>query len=438
MRRVLYGTFWIVVYLVAVLAPLFVLLVGPARAGRAFWVELSVALGFAGLAMMGLQFLLTARFRGITAPYGIDVIYHFHRQISIVAFLLILSHPLILFITNPATLALLNPFEAPLRATLGVLALLALIVVILTSVYRLRLSIQYEPWRITHGILATAAVVLAMGHVLGVGYYIDTPGKRALWLGLGAVWIGSLLYIRVFKPLMMLRRPYHVVEVRPERGDTWSLVFEPDGHKGLEFKPGQFGWLTIWSSPFAIKEHPFSFSSSAMNSNRLEMAVKELGDFTSLVKTIKPGTRAYLDGPYGVFTVDQDAAPGYVFLAGGVGITPVMSMLRTLADRRDMRPLLLVYGSKTWEGVTFREELDALKQRLNLQVVYVLEQAPDGWEGETGFVTPELLARYLPENRFELKYFICGPEPMLNAVEHALQKLGISLEQTNAERFNLV
>jgi predicted ferric reductase len=70
--------------------------------------------------------------------------------------------------------------------------------------------------------------------------------------------------------------------------------------------------------------------------------------------------------------------------------------------------------------------------------VHVLEVAPDGWEGETGYVTAELLARYLPQNRFELEYFICGPDPMLNAVEAALERLGISLEQTQAERFNLV
>lgn len=439
MRRVLYGTFWIVIYLILVLAPLFVLMVGPARpGGRGFWTEFSVTLGFAGLAMMGLQFLLTARYRQLTAPYGIDVVYHFHRQISLVAFVLIVAHPVILFLTRPETIALLDIFNAPWRARFGVLGLLVLALLIATSIWRIQLRISYEPWRISHGILATAAVTLAMGHVVLVGYYVDSPGKRALWLTLGAIWIGSLLYIRIFKPLIMVRRPYLIEAVKPERGNTYSIVLRPDGHKGMVFKPGQFAWLTVWSSPFAIMEHPFSFSSSAMQTDCLEMSIKELGDFTSKIKTIKPGTRAYLDGPYGVFSIDDNFAPGYVFIAGGVGITPVISILRTMADRSDQRPVLLIYGSRSWEEVTFREEIEELKDRLNLDVVHVLEIAPDEWEGETGYVTADLLARYLPQNRFELEYFICGPDPMLNAVEAALERLGISLEQTQAERFNLV
>jgi predicted ferric reductase len=438
MTRLIYAIFWILVYLTLALAPLFVLMMSATRPGRGFWTEFSVALGFAGLAMMGLQFLLTARFRGLTTPYGIDVVYHFHRQISIIAFILILAHPIILFVTRPTTLLFLNLSAAPWSARFGVLAVLALLIVIFTSVYRLGLRFAYEPWRITHGMFATLAIVLAMGHVVLVGYYVDSPGKQAVWLILGAIWIGALLYIRIIKPINMLRRPYKVEEVRQERGDVYSLVLKPDGHKGMQFKPGQFAWLTIWNSPFAIKEHPFSFSSSSMQNGRYEMAIKELGDFTSKIKTITPGTTAYLDGPYGVFSIDNHPAPGYVFLAGGIGITPIISILRTMADRNDQRPVILFYGSKTWDDTSFREELDELKNVINLLVVYVLENPPDGWEGETGFVTAKLLARYLPENRMELEYFICGPIPMMDAVENGLNQLGISLEQTQAERFNLV
>ena len=79
------GTVWIVVYLFFILAPLFALLVGSHPPARDFWTEFSVAIGYSGLAMMGLQFGLTARFRYVTEPWGEDVIYHFHRQISLVA-----------------------------------------------------------------------------------------------------------------------------------------------------------------------------------------------------------------------------------------------------------------------------------------------------------------------------------------------------------------
>ena len=96
------ATAWVVGYLVFVLAPLFALLIGTVGPARDFWTEFSAAIGYAGLAMMGLQFGLTARFRRVTEPWGEDVLYHLHRQLSLVAVALVIAHPVILFIlVNP-------------------------------------------------------------------------------------------------------------------------------------------------------------------------------------------------------------------------------------------------------------------------------------------------------------------------------------------------
>jgi predicted ferric reductase len=433
------GTFWVLVYLVVILAPLFALLLGPVPTARGFWREFSVALGFAGLAMMGCQFALTARFQRVKAPFGSDIVYFFHRQISLVAFVLILAHPLILFVTAPDTLQLLNVLAAPWRARAGVTALLALAALIALSLWRKQFKFHYDEWRIWHGVLATAAVALAMAHIVGVGHYVGTPWKRTLWIGYGTAWVGLLAYVRIFKPWRELKHPYRVEQVIQERGNAWTLALRPDGHKGIKFSPGQFAWLTIWDSPFSDRDHPFSFSSSAAHSERLEFTVKELGDFTARIKEVKPGQVVYLDGPHGAFSIDRHPrAPGYVFIAGGVGITPIMSMLRTLADRDDRRPLLLIYANKTWETVTFQEEIKSLQERLNLQVVYVLEQPPDDWKGEKGFVNADLLKRYLPEDLGRHEHFICGPEPMMNAVEKTLNRLGVPFARFHSERFNLV
>ena len=102
------GAVWILVYLLFILAPLFALLAGSHPPTRDFWTEFSVALGYSGLAMMGLQFGLTARFRYVTEPWGEDVIYHFHRQISLVAVGLVVTHPIILVAVKPELLALSN------------------------------------------------------------------------------------------------------------------------------------------------------------------------------------------------------------------------------------------------------------------------------------------------------------------------------------------
>src|SRR6185295_10255077 len=106
------GAVWILVYLLFILAPLFALLVGSHPPNRDFWTEFSVALGYSGLEMMRLQFGLTARIRYVTEPWGEDVIYHFHRQISLVAVGLVVAHPVILFIIRPELLSLLNSFTA--------------------------------------------------------------------------------------------------------------------------------------------------------------------------------------------------------------------------------------------------------------------------------------------------------------------------------------
>ena len=437
----LQGAFWILVYLLLTAAPLIILLIGPVPLGREFWREFSVALGFGGLAMMALQFVLTARFKVIKAPYGSDVIYHFHRQISLVAFVLILAHPLLLFINAPDTLRLLNLFGAPWRARAGVVAVLLLAVLMVASLWRKPFKIEYTTWRIWHGILAIAVVALAMAHVVLAAHYVNTPWKRVIWAGYGLFWIGLLAWVRLIKPMLLLRRPYAVDQVIPERGNSWTLVVKPVGHPGMSFMPGQFAWLTAWTSPFADAEHPFSFSSSACRSDGVAFTIKELGDFTQTIKDLKPGQLVYLDGPFGAFSVDRHPhAQSYAFVAGGIGITPMMSMLRTLADRGDQRSLLLIYANNTWEDVAFREEIDSLQQRLTLQVVHVLRDPPEGWQGEQGFVGKEVLARHLPPERcpdaFEV--FICGPKPMMDSVEKALVELGVHLGDFHSERFDLV
>jgi predicted ferric reductase len=78
--------------------------------------------------------------------------------------------------------------------------------------------------------------------------------------------------------------------------------------------------------------------------------------------------------------VDRRQAPGYVFIAGGVGVTPLYSMLLTMREREDVRPVTLFYASATWDDVVFREELAELSETMpNLEVIHVLDQAPEGW-----------------------------------------------------------
>lgn len=440
-RSIITGITWATLYLFLVLAPLFIMLLGPRAPGREFWRDLSVSLGFIGLAMMALQFVLTARFKWLKAPYGSDLVYHFHRQVSFVAFALIITHPLLLFIFSPQTIALLNVFTAPWRARFALVAVLALVGLIVFSVWRKKLKIDYYQWRIWHGILSILAVGMALVHVEMAGYYVNTPWKRLLWIIYAVFWVGLLLYTRLLKPLLLTRSQYRVIDVIKERGDAWTLALEPRGHKGMRFQPGQFAWINLRSSPFTEKEHPFSISSSASDRSRLAFTIKALGDFTRTIKDTRIGEVVYVDGPYGAFTTDRhDHARGFIFIAGGVGITPMMSMLRTMADRRETRPLVLLYANRDWEGVIFREELEALKERLNLNIIHILEKPPEGWTGRSGYISRAVIEEVIPPGlkRNQVEVFLCGPPPMMRAVDRVIKELALWPGDYHYERFDLV
>ncbi|HBW29985.1 MAG TPA: oxidoreductase [Nostoc sp. UBA8866] len=438
---VVIGASWIAAYIVIILFPLFILLLYPPTPSneRSFLLEFSAALGFIGLAMMAMQFALTARINRIEASYGVDLILQFHRYTSIVAFLFLLAHPIILFINNPETLQLLNFFQAPWRARAAVIATLALIAIIVTSIWRKQLNIGYENWRIAHGILAVIIVSFGLGHVLGVLNYLSLFWKAVIWTGIAIAALWLLIYIRLVKPYFMLKKPYLVEAVIPQRGNVWNLVLRPRGHQGIYFQPGQFAWLTLEISPFRMREHPFSIACSAEHSDRLEFGIKALGDFTKTIKDVKPGTKAFLDGPYGVFTTDRyENTAGFVFIAGGIGITPIISMLFTLAERKDERPLLLIYASKNWEDITYREEIEALTDKLDLTVIHVLKEPPEDWSGESGYVDQQLLERYIPKRPATRNYFICAAPKMMDQVEIYLHNLEVPITNIHMEHYNLV
>nr|WP_276514780.1 ferric reductase-like transmembrane domain-containing protein [Nocardia transvalensis] len=395
-------------------------------------------MGFVGMSMLGAQFALVARFRAVAAPFGEDALVQFHRQVSYVALAFILAHPILLQVGGVDIVALLNLAQAPWRARCAVASTVLLLVVVATSVWRRRLRIRYEVWQLLHGGLSVVVVGLALAHMLLVGYYLDAAWKVWLWGLMTLALVGLLVWVRVVAPIRRLRRPWQVERVTAERGDATTLTLTPAGHAGFRFEPGQFGWLTVGRSPFAVTAHPFSFSSSAEDPDRIEMTIKALGDFTSGIGDVAPGTRAFLDGPHGVFTPDRNEGPGFVLIAGGVGITPMVSILRTMADRGDRRPFLLIYAVRTMEEQTFDAEISSLTRRVDIEVVPVPQYPPESWDGEYGFVDRALLHRHLPDRYRWQQYFICGPPPMVTAVEDALAALDVPAERIHTERFTFV
>jgi predicted ferric reductase len=235
---------WITLYIALALVPLAVIAISPPPV-RDFLTELSVTLGFIGLAMLGLQFALTARFQRVQAPYGMDVVLQFHRQIALVAFGFVLVHPVLLVIAQPARLPMMNPIEGNISIWLGWAALISLTLLVVTSVWRLRLGLSYEWWRISHGVLAVLGLGFALWHVTEVGWYLGQPWKQGLWAAMGIAVLSLLAWTRVVTPWLLLRRPWIVEEVRSERGGSWSLARRADGRAGMRVPPGPVAWGTL-------------------------------------------------------------------------------------------------------------------------------------------------------------------------------------------------
>jgi predicted ferric reductase len=204
-----------------------------------------------------------------------------------------------------------------------------------------------------------------------------------------------LLRYRLMRPLMLWRRPWELIENRDAGGSTRLLRVRPVGHAGFAFEPGQFAWLMTGSSPLWSAQHPISMASSAERpaDGTIEFAIKALGDWSgTVVPALAPGARLWVDGAFGAFTPEGRPAQGYVLIAGGIGISPMRSILQTLRDREDVRPVVLFYARTTGRGCRSATRSTSSPRTLNLTVVYVFEQPGEDWTGERGFVTADVCA----------------------------------------------
>ncbi|MGI9450265.1 MAG: ferredoxin reductase family protein [Geminicoccaceae bacterium] len=430
----------VVIYVCIVLVPLS-LSNFSGRPPRSFWDELASGAGLLAFAILLLEFVLSGRFQTVSARIGMDVTMRFHQLVARTALVLALVHPFLYRSPfNPP-----YPWDVTRQLTLtydigglltGILAWVLLAVLVALGIGRRQLTYRYETWRLMHGVGALLVAGLVLQHALDVGRYSQDPALAYLWTGLFLMAVFSLAYVYVIKPIWQTWRPWTVQSVRSLGLRTWEVTLEPEGHRGLTYDAGQFVWLNVDSSPFSLFENPFSISSAPASGPCLQFVIKELGDFTGTVGQIKPGTRAYVDGPHGNLVVSGHAEPGIALIAGGVGIAPLIGILRQLRHEKDERPTMLIYGNRALEQITYREELTAVAEDRRIDVVHVLSEPPQGWTGRTGRVDADLIRELFdsPERKRWL-YVLCGPPPMMEVVEDVLIDIGVPSDQIESERF---
>ncbi len=427
------------IYLALVLAPLVLAWRTPELG---FWREASAACAWAGLAILTLEFVLITRIHMLTGPFGQDALLRFHRHAGIVGSGLVLAHPLLLAAREGLpVLWLIDPLASGSAAVgAGTGASLALLVLMVSTLGRRRLLLDYEIWLLLHRWLALLVLALGLGHAFSLGVRPGNIPLLLLWIAYLALAVGALVWYRGVRPWRQ-RQPWIVLSNTPERGRSRTIRLRAAGHPGFAFQAGQFCWLRQ-SGPWAIEAHPVSMSSPAPRGAATELAftIKDLGDWSGqVVPQLAPGDQLWLDGPYGVFTLERHDGPGFVLIGGGVGVSPFVSMVETQIERGDERPLFLFHAAHDRAGLTGSERFTALSRTApQFRWVPVLEAGPVAVGEESGWVTAAILWRHLPPNFREFQFFVCGPAPMMDWVERELRQLGLARAQVHTERFDLV
>lgn len=236
---------------------------------------------------------------------------------------------------------------------------------------------------------------------------------------------------------------WKVLKVQPENHDTNSLFLEGSDEKFLRRKAGQYASIRImrpdgWSEP-----HPFTIS-CAPEDDRLRFTIKKIGAFTSAIPELKPGTPVKCLGPLGVFCKDIDTKTSIVMIAGGVGITPFLSVLRHFMNIRAGNDVKLFWSNKTIEDVFCFDEVRQMTRDLKLGVIHSLsrdehvqrhyQESFPNVVFEQGRLSADIIRKHGVSNTSA--FYLCGPPPMMDSTLQELSSLGVDPDSVEREKFS--
>ncbi|HXV93002.1 MAG TPA: ferric reductase-like transmembrane domain-containing protein [Pseudonocardia sp.] len=437
-QRLLRATWLGVLGAVFVLPVLVYLAISPAGT---LWSQLSIVTGLLALSAMVCAAVLPSRLRSLTRALGIETVIDAHRFLGTSAAVLVLLHLACVVAADPVKVSLLDVTTAGRAPRAAVGATVAVVALVVVAALRARGNRSYEQWRLVHIVLAGVALLLSALHVWWLENLVQDPVMGFLLTLVAVLLVAVLVHRWVWRALLDPSTEFVVREVRRESPTVSTLVLVPQmaRHAGeaWSFAPGQFAWIKLRRSVTA-EEHPFTIASSAGADRRIEFTIRQAGDFTRALARLRPGTPVWVDGPHGSFTPEARASSGVVMIAGGVGVTPMMSILRTAAHHGDPRPHRLIAIASRHQDLLFRDELADLRRHLDLEVTEVLRRPHPGWSGHTGEIGVELLAAVLAgaQHAEDLDYFICGPPSLVADALEALAVLEVPAENVHTEQFD--
>ncbi|MDX2675378.1 ferredoxin reductase family protein [Streptomyces sp. NY05-11A] len=388
--------------------------------------------GMAGGFVLLVQVLMMSRVRWLEEWVGAHDLTIWHRGLGAMTTVLILAHTMLIIegyalssriSFGSQTWMMLTTYEdtAGAFAATGILVAIALL-----AVRAIRRRMRYELWHALH-LTTYLVLLLGYGHQFSLGSDLQAPVARLYWTALYAGTIACLAWGRILEPLLLnLRHRLTVAAVVPESDTVFSVYVRGRRLDRLEARAGQyFRWRFLTSEGW-WQSHPFSLS-SAPNGRWLRLTVNPVGDHTTRMRSLRPGTRVIAEGPFGTFTADRRRQPTALLIAAGSGIAPVRSLLERMP-----RETVLIYRARTAEDVVFGDELDDLAVRRSARVHYVLGSREE--YRPKSLLTPEGMRDLVPD-AFRRDVYLCGPPSFVSATLRVLEQLGVQESQIHLDPF---
>ncbi|MEK7102962.1 MAG: FAD-binding oxidoreductase, partial [Patescibacteria group bacterium] len=312
----------------------------------------------------------------------------------------------------------------------GKLALLVLFVILALTLYAYK-KLGHDRWKIVHKFIGLA-LALGVVHAFYVpGEVSVIPLLRYYLLLIGLVGISAFLWRTVFQMFKRNEYEYEFVSVNNLGAEIYEVVLRPL-HKKISHMPGQFAFVRIIQGAYDKKSHPFTISSSP-DDQYIRFSIKALGDYTKSLAAIASGTRCRIEGPFGRFTYSTTPETHQLWVAGGIGVTPFLSMARFFKDQGSTMgyDIDMYYSGKSLEELVFLKELReiaaALKQGFRVHTFDSSKQ---------GHLTAGIIAQEIKDVQGR-DMFICGPMAMMDALSGQLVLLGLPSSKIHKEDFAL-
>ncbi|WP_169317038.1 ferredoxin reductase family protein [Actinacidiphila oryziradicis] len=383
-----------------------------------------------GYAMV-ITVLLSARIPPLERTLGQDRLIVWHRRLGPWGLYLVTAHALLITIgyARAAKTGLLAEVGQLLWTYPGVLSTAVgtglLLMAGVTSYRRARRRMKYETWWAVH-LYTYLGLGLSFVHQVDNGApFVGHPLARAWWT---ALWVGALAVVLAFRVALPLwrsvRHDLRIAEVKPAGPRTWSVVLTGRRLERLPVAGGQFMMWRFLRRGLWWQAHPYSLS-AAPKPGHLRITVKELGDHSTALAQLTPGTRVAFEGPYGVFTPDARRSRYVLLIGAGVGTTPIRALLEEFP--RDTHVIVILRGSRP-EDIAHLDEFTKLLAHRPGRL-----QTLTGPRDEVRLDAAALRTLVTDVSRRDV--FICGPDAFTRAVVSAALEAGVPAARIHHEDF---